>query len=266
MCHISVREDYKMDKQILFSSYQFLPGGHASGSLKGLLAFVAGTKGAVAAFSPLTVYNAMYAGHHLTGRYCLSLSHLFISFCRKRECKAFHYLCWLADLGSGSRQGTHFNTEHAHLQSFWKSSVWPSQDPYPWQYDSSYLSSPHAACALNIKNNLKSMSGLAFNDTWSSLSSYELCFVMPLWCTVLLLILHQHSAHLTWWMWASALSHFLWASWSCSLQSALLQSQLFAFLLSIHPCIIRHVSYSHLSMKTPKEFLHLQSTVGYFFT
>lgn len=85
-----------------------------------------------------------------------------------------------------------------------------------------------------------------------------------LWCTLLLLILHQHFAHLTWWMWASALSHFLCASWSCSLQSALLQSQLFAFLLSIHPCIIRHISYSHLSMKTPKEFLHLQSTVGYF--
>lgn len=92
MCHISLREDYKMDKQILFSSNQFLPGGHASGSLKGLFAFVAGTKGAVAAFSPLTVYNAMYAGQHLTGRYCLSLSHLFISFCRKCECKAFHYV------------------------------------------------------------------------------------------------------------------------------------------------------------------------------
>lgn len=58
----------------------------------------------------------------------------------------------------------------------------------------------------------------------------------------LLLILHQHFAHLTWLMWAIALSHFLYASWSCSLQSALLQSQLFAFLLSIHPCIIQHIS------------------------
>lgn len=95
-----------MDKQIFFPSYQVFPGGHASGSLKELLAFGAGTKGAVDAFSPLTVYNAMYAGHHLTGRCCLSLSHLFISLCRKGEGKAFHYLRWLVDLGSGSQHGS----------------------------------------------------------------------------------------------------------------------------------------------------------------
>lgn len=97
-----------------FSSYQFLPGGDASVSLKELLAFGASTKGAVAAFSPLTVYDAMYAGHH---REMLPLSFSpLINLCRKEECKAFCCLCWLADLGSGSRQGlccTHRNVEAA---------------------------------------------------------------------------------------------------------------------------------------------------------
>lgn len=41
-----------------------------------------------------------------------------------------------------------------------------------------YLSFPHAVCPLNIKNILKSTSGLTFNDTQSSLSSHELCFLM----------------------------------------------------------------------------------------
>lgn len=77
-----------MDKQI-FSSYQFLPGGDASVSLKELLAFGASTKGAVAAFSPLTVYDAMYAGHHLTGKCCLSLSHLLSTFAEKKNAKLF---------------------------------------------------------------------------------------------------------------------------------------------------------------------------------
>ena len=126
--------------------------------------------------------------------------------------------------------------QHARPQSFQKSSVWPSQDSCPWQYDSSSLSSPHAIWPLNIRNSLKSMSGFAFNDT-QVVYHHMNC---ALWCTLLWLILHQHFACLTWWMCASALSHFLCASWSCSLQSALLQSLLFAVLLSIHPCIMTH--------------------------
>lgn len=107
MCHIPVREDYKTDKQIFFPLTSFFQDERLLGAQRG-------TKGA--AFSPLMVCNAMYAGHHLTDRCCLSLSHLFISLCRKGECIGFHYLCWLADLGSGSSQGlccTHHNIEVA---------------------------------------------------------------------------------------------------------------------------------------------------------
>lgn len=69
-----------MGKQIFFS-FQFLPGGDASRSLKGLLEFGAEAKGAIVPLSPLAVPNAMCPGHHLTGRCCLSLSHLFIDLC-----------------------------------------------------------------------------------------------------------------------------------------------------------------------------------------
>lgn len=192
----------------------------------------------------------MYDGHHLAERCCLLLSRLFIDLCRKGECKACHCLCWLADWGWCSQKGlccTHkmwdwscSSMPRRRLQKpseLPKSSIWPSQD-----------SCPHSIWPLNIKNHLKIMSGLAFNDT-QVVYHHMNC---ALWCMLLLRILHQHFACLTWWVWASALSHFLCASWSCSLQSVLLQSLLFAFLLSTHPCIIWHISYSNLSIKTPR--------------